>query len=34
MISSSLFAAGIAIPTIVAVILLALLVKGRPKGGP
>lgn len=33
-VSSSLFAAGVAIPTIVAVILLALLVRGRPKRGP
>jgi hypothetical protein len=31
-VSSSLFAAGVAIPTIVAFILLALLVRGRPKG--
>jgi hypothetical protein len=33
MVSSSLFAAGVAIPTIVAFILLALLVRGRSKGG-
>jgi hypothetical protein len=32
-VSSSLFAAGVAIPTTVAVILLALLVRGRPKRG-